>query len=333
METISTHRLRPHQPSERDLRLLDILARQAADLIERKQAAEALREADRRKDEFIAVLAHELRNPLAPIRNAIQILHMAESRAPDLQWASGIIDRQMGHLTRLVDDLLDVSRISRDRLELRTERVELAKVVQAAIETSRPGIVERGHQLTVTHLPESVTVDADPTRLAQVFGNLLNNAAKFSEPNGRIAMSVERENGDVLVRVRDHGIGIAPAMLPKIFDLFSQLQPSLERDRGGLGIGLALVKRLVEMHGGTVTASSEGIGKGSEFVVRLPVVSTTQESPRPREEPLTEARAPLRVLVVDDYQDGASSMCKLLESPRPRDAHGRRWSRRVGGGA
>ena len=278
---ISTHWLRPHQPSERDLRLLDILARQAADLIERKQAAEALREADRRKDEFIAVLAHELRNPLAPIRNAIQILQMTEPRAPELQWASGVIDRQMGHLTRLVDDLLDVSRITRDRLELRKERVELAKVVQAAIETSRPGIVERGHELTVTHLRESVIVDADPTRLAQVFGNLLNNAAKFSEPRGRIALSVERENGDVLVRVRDHGIGIAAAMLPKIFDLFSQLQPSLERDRGGLGIGLALVKRLVEMHGGSVAASSEGIGKGSEFVVRLPVVATVHGIARP----------------------------------------------------
>src|SRR5262249_45528738 len=158
---ISTHWLRPHQPSERDLRLLDILARQAADLIERKQAAEALRDADRRKDEFLAVLAHELRNPLAPIRNAIQYLQMTEPRAPELQWASGVIDRQMGQLTRLVDDLMDVSRITRDRLELRKEHVELTKVVQAAIETSRPGIEERGHELTITHLSKPVIVDAD----------------------------------------------------------------------------------------------------------------------------------------------------------------------------
>jgi len=309
---ISTHWRRPHQPSERDLRLLDILARQAADLIERKQAAEALREADRRKDDFIAMLAHELRNPLAPIRNASKILQMTTPSAPDLQYASGVIDRQLGHLTRLVDDLLDVNRISRDRLELRKERIELAKVVQAAIETSRPGIAERGHELTLTQLPESVTVDADPTRLAQVFGNLLNNAAKFSEANGHIAMVVERENDDVLVRVRDNGIGIAAPMLSKIFDLFSQLQSSLERDREGLGIGLALVKRLVEMHGGSVSASSDGLGKGSEFVVRLPVATAADESPNRKEEPLSEVRARLRVLVVDDYQDGARSMCKLL---------------------
>ena len=161
---ISTHWKRPHQPSERDLRLLDILARQAADLIERKQADEALREADRRKDEFLAMLAHELRNPLAPIRNAIEVLQMKKLDAPELQWASGVIDRQMGHLTRLVDDLLDVSRITRDRLELRVEQIDLAKVVQAAIETSRPGIVERGQRLTVTPLPQPVIVLADPTR-------------------------------------------------------------------------------------------------------------------------------------------------------------------------
>jgi CheY-like chemotaxis protein len=310
---ISTHWQRPHQPSERDLRLLDILSRQAADLIERKQAAEALRDADRRKDEFLAVLAHELRNPLAPIRNAIEVLQMTEPHAPELQWASGIIDRQMDHLTRLVDDLLDVSRITRDRLELRKERVELAEVVRAAIETSRPGIVARGHELSVTQLSESVIVEADPTRLAQVFGNLLNNAAKFSEPNSRIVISVERQDGDVLVRVRDWGNGIDEIMLPKIFELFSQLQPSLERDRGGLGIGLALVKRLVEMHGGSVHASSEGVGKGSEFVVRLPVVAAPDELRRLRLEPAKQSRARLRVLVVDDYQDGAVSMCRLLE--------------------
>ena len=310
---ISTQWKRPHQPSERDLRLLDILARQAADLIERKRADEALLDADRRKDEFLAVLAHELRNPLAPIRNAIQVLQMKEPDAPELQWASGVIDRQMGHLTRLVDDLLDVSRITRDRLELRVERIELAKVVQSAVETSRPGIVERGQRFTVTPLPEPVTILADPTRLAQVFGNLLNNASKFSAPEGHIEMSVERQNGDVVVRVRDHGIGIAPSMLPRIFELFSQLQPSLDSDREGLGIGLALVKRLVEMHGGSVEASSAGIGRGSEFAVRLPVVSPAPESPSVREQPLSDTQASLRILVVDDYQDGASSMCRLLE--------------------
>lgn len=309
---ISTHWQRPHEPSERELRLLDILARQAADLIERQQAAQALREADRRKDEFIAVLAHELRNPLAPIRNAIRILQMTGPRTPELQWASGVIDRQMGHLTRLVDDLLDVSRITRDRLDLRRERVELTKVVQAAIETSMPGIVERGHVLTVTHLAEEVIVDADPTRLAQVFANLLNNAAKFSERPGRIIMSVERRDVDVVVRVRDEGNGIAADMLPRIFDLFSQQQSPFERDRGGLGVGLALVKRLVEMHGGTVSASSGGAGQGSEFVVRLPIAAEPLSAGVSGASPTLEATGPLRILVVDDYEDGASSMCRLL---------------------
>jgi signal transduction histidine kinase/ActR/RegA family two-component response regulator len=308
---LSTGWRSPHQPTDRDLRLLDILARQAADLIERRQADETLRQADRRKDEFLATLAHELRNPLAPIRNAIQILHLSVAEGAEREWALGVLDRQAKQLSRLVDDLLDVSRITRDRLELRKERVELARIVQAATEASRPIIAERGHELTVS-LPDQVVLDADPTRLAQVFSNLLNNAAKYSEPNGRIDLSAERSGPDVIVRVRDYGIGIARDMLSRIFDLFQQVQPSFERISGGLGVGLTLVKRLVEMHGGQVVATSDGINKGSEFVVRLPVLWTAAKPFAPLTEAPRKASSASRVLVVDDYQDIAVSTCRLL---------------------
>jgi CheY-like chemotaxis protein/two-component sensor histidine kinase len=222
-----------------------------------------------------------------------------------------VLDRQAKQLSRLVDDLLDVSRITRDRLELRKERVELARIVQAATEASRPIIAERGHELTVS-LPDQVVLDADPTRLAQVFSNLLNNAAKYSEPNGRIDLSAERSGPDVIVRVRDYGIGIARDMLSRIFDLFQQVQPSFERISGGLGVGLTLVKRLVEMHGGQVVATSDGINKGSEFVVRLPVLWTAAKPFAPLTEAPRKASSASRVLVVDDYQDIAVSTCRLL---------------------
>ena len=308
---LSTGWRSPHQPTERDLRLLDILARQAADLIERKHAEDALRQADRRKDEFLATLAHELRNPLAPIHNAIQILNLNLAEGPEREWALGVIDRQAKQLSRLVDDLLDVSRITRDRLELRKERVELSRIVQAATEASRPIIAGRGHELTVT-LPDQIVLDADPTRLAQVFSNLLNNAAKYSEPGGRIELRAERSGSHVVVRVRDFGVGIARDMLSRIFDLFHQVEPSMERISGGLGVGLTLVKRLVEMHGGQVVATSEGVNKGSEFVVRLPVLwSTAKPLPPLSDLPLKTSSAS-RVLVVDDYQDVAVSTCRML---------------------
>jgi len=308
---ITTHWRSPHAPAGRELRLLDILSRQAADLIERRKAEETLRESDRRKDEFLATLAHELRNPLAPIRNAIQLLQLKGPPDPELTWARGVIDRQTLHLTRLVDDLLDVSRITRDRLELRTAPIELGKVNQMAVETSQPAIEQRAHTLIVSVLPESGIVDADPRRLAQVFANLLNNAAKYSEPGGTIVLSAERRDDDIVVRVRDHGIGIDEETLPRIFDLFSQLHPWLEREQGGLGIGLALVKRLVEMHNGRVTVSSEGVGRGSEFVVELPIVVPISGAPAMTDEPVS-AKGSKRVLVVDDYQDGAATMCRLL---------------------
>jgi signal transduction histidine kinase len=279
---ISTYWRRPHQPAERDLRLLDILARQAADLIESKRAQESLREANQRKDEFLATLAHELRNPLAPVRYALQVLQLNGSGHADLAWATDLIDRQMREMTRLVDDLLDVSRISRDKLELRKERVDLATALRGAIETSRPLIATSGQELVVTLPPEPIIVDADLTRLAQVFANLLNNAAKYSEPGGRIVLTSERRDREVVVSVRDQGIGIPQEMLGKIFEPFIQIAEAPERTRGGLGIGLTLVKRLVEMHGGSVVATSVGRGEGanSSCACRWPLRTQSRRPPR-----------------------------------------------------
>lgn len=285
------------------------------DISRLKQAEHALKEADRRKDEFLATLAHELRNPLAPIRNAVQVLQLKGSGTPDLRWACEVIERQMVQMTRLIDDLLDVSRISRNKLELRRERVELAAVVQAAVETSRPLIEQAEHELIVTLPSEAIYLDADLTRLAQVFLNLLNNAAKYSENGSQIALTAERDGNEVVVSVMDNGVGIPPEMLPKIFEMFTQVDHSIERSQGGLGIGLTLVKQLVEMHGGKVSAVSQGTQMGSEFIVRLPIGPERAESvPATNDEgrkPL--ATQPLRILVVDDNRDSAVSMGMMLE--------------------
>ena len=278
---------------------------------EREHLMERLRDADRRKDEFLATLAHELRNPLAPIRNAVQIMRM--SNEPELQGeAQTVIERQLGQMVRLVDDLMDVSRISRDKLELKQERVDLAKVVQSAVETSRPLIDQMGHRLSVRLPPQPVYVDADPTRLAQVFLNLLNNSAKYTEAGGRIELTAERHGSDVVVSVRDNGIGIPAENLPSVFDLFSQVASGLYRSQGGLGIGLSLVRRLVEMHGGSITAESGGLGLGSTFAVRLPMVSQGS----PPESPETEeavATSKLRILIVDDNRDSTDSLAMMLK--------------------
>lgn len=309
---ITTYWREPHEPPERDLRLLDILARQAADLLESKQAQETLREANQRKDEFLATLAHELRNPLAPVHYAIQVLQLKGSGPTDLEWATELIDRQMREMTRLVDDLLDVSRISRDKLELRKERVDLATALRRALETSRPIIAASGQDLSVSLPPEPIVIDGDLTRLAQVFANLLNNAAKFSDPGGRIRLTADRQDMNVVVTVRDQGIGIAPDMLTRIFEPFTQIAEAPERTRGGLGIGLTLVKRLVEMHGGTVSASSAGKGSGSEFAVRLPLAPAAASMRMSPPHGLQAAPAPLRVLVVDDNADVTASLRRLL---------------------
>ena len=287
----------------------------ARDITSRKEIEAALKEADRRKDEFLATLAHELRNPLAPIRNALRILMAKGPPDPELQWARGVIDRQVQVMARLLEDLLDVSRISQNKLELRKERVELAAVVEAALETSRPLIEAGGHEFTVTLPPEPIHLEADPLRLAQVFANLLNNAAKYTEDGGRIRLSAERQGSDVIVSVKDNGIGIMAEMLPRIFEIFAQSNRALVRSQGGLGIGLSLVKGLVELHGGSIEARSDGPGQGSEFVVRLPIAGEKlgQEQARPGEDERPEPVTKCRILIVDDNQDSADSLAMFLK--------------------
>lgn len=289
------------------------------DITERKQAEDQLRElaanlseANRRKNEFLAVLAHELRNPLAPIRNALQIMRLAEGNGETVKFASEIMERQVDHMVRLVDDLLDLSRISQGRIELRHERVDLSQVLHHAIETIRPSVDQAGHKLTVTLPSQPVYLHADPTRLAQVFGNLLSNSCKYSDPGCQISLAVEEQSGEVLVSVKDTGVGIPPEMLSKIFDMFMQVDHSLDRSQGGLGIGLTLVQRLVEMHGGSVSAFSEGKGRGSEFVVRLPILSEAKQPLQPATKEVA-ARTIRRFLVVDDNRDSAESLAIWLK--------------------
>ena len=242
------------------------------DVTERRRAEKALKEADKKKDEFLATLAHELRNPLAPICSGLEILKLAGNDSVMAENARSMMDQALNQMVRLVDDLLDASRITTGKLQLRKERVELAAVVQSVVDTSRSLIDEHGHKLTVALPPAPILLDADPTRLAQVFSNLLNNAAKYSEAGGHIALSAERRGDQVMVRVTDTGIGIPADHLPRIFEMFAQVDTALERSQGGLGIGLSLAKGLVEMHGGRIEAHSDGPGMGSEFIVRLPIV-------------------------------------------------------------
>lgn len=280
---------------------------------ERLRLLTDLKEADRRKDEFLATLAHELRNPLAPVRNAVQVLRLKGPDEPELRWGREVIERQVEYLTRLIDDLMDVSRITRDRLELRKERIELAEVIMGAVESSRPTIEQCGHELTVTLPPQPVYLNGDLVRLAQVFLNLLNNAAKYTERGGRIWLTAERQCSEVVVRVKDTGVGIPAEKLSRLFEMFFQVDRTLERSQGGLGVGLSLVRRLVELHGGRVEARSEGVGKGSEFIVRLPVMVEKQASLS--EEPSGHARTRAtsrRILVVDDNRDSADSLTMLL---------------------
>jgi CheY-like chemotaxis protein len=273
---------------------------------------QALRDADRRKDEFLAMLAHELRNPLAPLQNGLQILRLKCAGEPTIDEVGEMMQRQVGQLVRLVDDLLDISRITRGRVELRKELVDLAEVATRAVEAARPMIDARRHQLTYEGPPVPVLVNADPTRLTQVIGNLLNNAAKFTETGGRIRLSVGRELNAGVVRVVDEGIGIAADMLPRIFELFAQAERTLDRSQGGLGIGLTLVRHLVEIHGGSVQAFSAGLGTGSEFVVRLPAPAHLGPSDRFAVKRNAGGASPERILVVDDNVDAAESLAKLL---------------------
>jgi PAS domain S-box-containing protein len=286
------------------------------DFTERKNAEEALKEADRRKDEFLAMLAHELRNPLAPIRTGLDRMRLKAPPGSDLHPILDVVERQLGQMTRLVDDLLDVSRITRGQITLHKERVDLHAVFTQAVETARPLIDAHQHDLTYTPAPEPLLLEADPTRLAQALSNVLGNAAKYTEKGGLIWLAAERDNGEAVVRVQDNGIGIDPAMLLSVFDLFTQAHPAQGRSQGGLGIGLAVAKRLVEMHGGSVTAHSAGAGQGSEFVFRLPLLSEhagdQTEGVRARAGRPSGQAASRRILVVDDLVEVAESMAALV---------------------
>jgi len=240
------------------------------DVGDRKRFEREIATAERGREEFLAMLAHELRNPLAPIRNAVHILGQSEAPTDRRRWARDVIERQVEHLSRLVDELLDVSRLTRGRITLRREKVELLTIIARAIETSRPLVEAHRHELSVSLPQVPVQFECDPTRVVQVLSNLLNNAAKYTEDGGRIWLVAENSEEEIVIRVRDTGVGIPPELLPRVFDLFTQADRSLDRSQGGLGIGLTLTRRLVELHGGSISASSPGTGQGSEFVVRLP---------------------------------------------------------------
>jgi PAS domain S-box-containing protein len=303
-----------------DQALAEDLARRAAVAIENATLLRELQGSDRAKDVFLATLAHELRNPLAPVWNGLSIIKRAPADAARVEHVAQMIERQVGQLSRLVDDLLDVSRISTGKIELKKQRTDLASILRSAIETSRPHIESAQHKLAVRLPEERVEVDADPVRLAQVFSNLLNNAAKYTRPGGNIDVVARAEPGQVVVGVRDNGSGIAPEMLTKVFALFTQATHPSQLSQGGLGIGLSLVEGLVRLHGGSVEAQSEGLGKGSEFVVRLPrPEASAAGSPAAPQDAAEHARlppapnSPPRVLVVDDNQDAAGTLAELLQ--------------------
>ncbi|WP_020473879.1 response regulator [Zavarzinella formosa] len=301
--------------SRDDISLARELADRAGIAMDNALLMRNIQENDRRKSEFLATLAHELRNPLAPIRNALQVIGMAGDDRQVVEQSRFMMERQLNQMVRLVDDLLDVSRINRNKLELRKELVGMAAVIDSAIETSLPLIKAGAHQLQVSMPPETLWVEADSTRLAQVVANLLNNAAKYTERGGNIWLTAERTGGEVAVRVRDDGIGIPAGDMPRIFDLFSQVDRHHKRAQGGLGIGLSLVHRLVEMHGGSVEARSQGPGLGSEFIIRIPLAANEKSQPEQTvaqadEVTATERR---RILVVDDNVDSAQSLGMMLE--------------------
>ncbi len=299
--------------SQRHEDLVVGVAGHAAVAIENARLYDEIRQADRRKDEFLSLLAHELRNPLAPIRTGIEILQLTEGVPEKTDGTLDMMQRQVQHLVRLVDDLLDVSRIMRDKIELRREIISLETVLRRAVETSRPVIDAEGHELIIQWPTEPISVDVDSVRMAQVISNLLNNAARYSERGGKISLSGSRDREFAVIKVRDTGIGIEPAMLSRIWDLFFQADRTTRSSRGGMGIGLTLVRRLVDLHGGSVDVQSEGRGKGSEFTVWLPLAHSSAALADPARPALRPEVRPRRILVVDDNQDAANSLAMLLE--------------------
>ncbi|MFO1021904.1 MAG: ATP-binding protein [Planctomycetales bacterium] len=298
-----------------EIDFLRTICRYVTTAYERLQLIRQLQDADRRKNEFLATLAHELRNPLAPIRNGLQVIKLTESSGETAEAARSMMERQVDHMVHLIDDLLDLSRISRGKLVLRKQRIELGTVIKSALETCQPLVQQFRHQLTTSQPATPIWVEADPVRLAQALGNLLSNAAKYSEPGGKISLTVHREGDLARVSVKDSGVGIPMQMLPRIFDMFTQVDQTLEKSHGGLGIGLTIVKQLIELHGGTIEARSDGPGQGSEFSLALPTISAPTAAQTPSGEDsdshtvLSEKR---RILVVDDNQDSAHSLAALL---------------------
>ena len=283
------------------------------DVTKRRQAEQALRDTDRRKDEFLATLAHELRNPLAPIRQAARILRAETATEAQKRWCQDVIDRQVQHMALLIDDLLDIARVARGTLELRIETTELAAVIEAAIETARPIIDAKRHKLSVEIPQQAVQFAADPLRVAQVLSNLLTNAAKYTDPEGQIRLRAFGDGEAITISVADSGIGIPTGEIESVFAMFSQVKASQDRSDGGLGIGLALARGLVELHGGTIQATSAGLGEGSEFVVRLPHrVLSAVAPPETAAAAATQARH-RRILIADDNQDAADSLAVLLQ--------------------
>jgi CheY-like chemotaxis protein len=279
------------------------------DVTEQKRVEQALAEANRRKDEFLSMLAHELRNPLAPIRNAVALMRLQSARSPEFTGVCELLDRNVLQLVRLVDDLLDVSRISHGKIRVERNQVDIRAVIEQAVEISKPLLDARSHRLTVHGMEAPVRVLGDLTRLTQVVANLLNNAAKYTDPGGQVAVYVDRVDAEAVIRVRDTGIGLPADKLESVFEPFTQMEPTRERSEGGLGIGLTLARRLVELHGGRLSASSEGPGLGSEFTVRLPMASNAAT---PDPEAPAASQTPRRVLVADDNVDAAEKLARLV---------------------
>jgi PAS domain S-box-containing protein len=283
------------------------------DIADLKRQQEALRESDRRKDEFLATLAHELRNPLAPLRNGLEILERTGGDTPLGTQVRGIMARQLEQMVRLIDDLMDVSRISRGRISVKRERMDLLDAVRIALDSARPAIDAEEHELAVELPTGPVVVEGDAVRLAQVFTNLLSNAAKYTPRGGEIRLAVRRQGENATVSVKDSGIGIASEMLPRIFELFVQAERAIDRAQGGLGVGLSIAQRITQMHGGHIEAHSEGEGKGTEFVVKLPLARTRPEAGKEKRDRSADAAKHRRILIADDNTDAASTLAAMLE--------------------
>jgi signal transduction histidine kinase/ActR/RegA family two-component response regulator len=313
---LSTHWRAPHSPAAGELRLLDVLARMAADLIERARTEQAMREVDRRKDEFLAILSHELRNPLAPITTGLELLRRPDNPPELIASIHLMMSRQISHLTRLVNDLLDLSRITRGTIELQRATIELSGVIGAAVDLARPLIDQRGHDLVVEQPVRSPCVNGDLERLTQVVSNVLGNAARYTDPGGRIHLVVRNEDGYALIIVRDSGLGIPAGQLEQVFGMFAQVPEHRARGGGGgLGVGLALARRLIELHGGTIVARSAGLGHGSEFVIRLRLADAAELSDEVMRHGVNDAHAAgRRILIVEDNVDAADSLRTALES-------------------